>query len=382
MDPDAATGAATELLSRLRLVDSHCHPLLARATGPGELERFFGEGDRPLPQGVSAWDSPIGLAIRRWCAPALDLDALASPSDYLERRAALGVDDVAGRLLGAAHLSHLLVDTGIVGPDLADRALLGEAAGATVSEVVRLERVAEDLATSGVEPEGFAAAYVDRLGVACSQAAAVKSVVAYRHGLDVDPARPGPAEVRAAAEEWLAQRVARLSHPVLLRFVLWAGIDLRLPLQIHTGFGDRDILLQRSDPSLLQPLLTALEPSEVPVVLLHCYPYHRQAGWLTTVYPSVYADVGLTVGQVGAGAAGVLGEFFELAPVAKLMFSTDGYRLPEHFLVGAAQFRHSLGRLLDGRVAEGALTIDDAERAARMVSADNARRVYTRLASP
>ncbi len=381
MDPDAATGPATDLLSGLRLVDAHCHPLLARATAPGEFEQCCTEADRPAPQGVSAWDSPIGLAIRRWCAPALDLEPLASPSDYLEQRAALGVGDITSRLLDAAHLSHLLVDTGLTGEDLGDLAWLGQAAGAAVSEVVRLERVAEDLATSGVTPDRFATDYVDHLGVACAQAVAVKSVVAYRHGLDVDPVRPGRAEVRAAAEEWLARPTSRLSHPVLLRFVLWAGIDLGLPLQIHTGFGDHDIGLRRSDPSLLQPLLAALEPSGVPVVLLHCYPYHRQAGWLATVYPNVYADVGLTVGQVGAAAHTVLSEFFELAPFAKLLFSTDGYQLPELFLAGAAQFRHSLGRLLDSQVLGGAMAIDDAERVARMVGADNARRVYTRLST-
>lgn len=42
-------------------------------------------------------------------------------------------------------------------------------------------------------------------------------------------------------------------------------------------------------------------------------PYHRQAGWLASVYPHVYVDVGLTVGQVGAGAGAVLAEFLELA---------------------------------------------------------------------
>lgn len=376
-----STGPIIELLGRLPLVDAHCHPVLARAIQPGEFERCFTEGDGAGagPEGESTWDSAVGLAIRRWCAPALDLEPLARPSDYLDRREALGLAGVTSRLLGAARLAHLLVDTGVVGPDLGEVATLSHAAGAPVSEVVRLERVAEDLADSGVTPERFASAYVDTLAAACTRAVAVKSVIAYRHGLDVDPARPRPDEVRAAAEEWLAPPPGRLTHPVLLRFVLWTGIDVGLPLQVHTGFGDRDIRLRRSDPSLLQPLLTALEPSGLPVILLHCYPYHRQAGWLATVYPHVYVDVGLTVGQVGARAGAVLGEFLELAPFAKLLFSTDGYQLPELYLAGAAQFRHSFGHLLDGWVNDGALAIDDAERVARMVAGENARRVYARL---
>jgi len=375
-------GPVTELLGELPLLDAHCHALLARPTRPGEFERCCTEAGTAAPDGVSTWDSPAGLAIRRWCAPVLDLAPRASPSDYLDRRAALGLAEVTSRLLGAARLSHLLVDTGVRGPDLADPATLGRAAGTPVSEVVRLERVAEDLADSGVTAARFASAYVDTLSAACADAVAVKSVIAYRYGLDVDPARPGPDEVRAAAEEWLAQPSSRLIHPVLLRFVLWAGVDLGLPLQVHTGFGDRDLCLWRSDPSLLQPLLAALEPTGVPVVLLHCYPYHRQAGWLATVFRHVYVDVGLTVGQVGAGAEAVLGEFMELAPLGKLLFSTDGYQLPELYLVGAAQFRHSFGNLLDRRVGDGSMAFDDAERAARLVAGENAGRVYARLPTP
>lgn len=87
----------------------------------------------------------------------------------------------------------------------------------------------------------------------------------------------------------------------------------------------------------------------------------------------------MSVTPMGDRAGAVLGEFFEMAPFAKLLFSTDGYRLPELFLVGAAQFRHSFGCLLDSWVTEGAMAADDAVRVARMVAGDNARRVYERL---
>jgi uncharacterized protein len=114
----------------------------------------------------------------------------------------------------------------------------------------------------------------------------------------------------------------------------------------------------------------------VPLVLLHCYPYHRQAGWLAQVYPHVYLDIGLTVTHLGAGAAAFLRECLELAPFGKLLFSSDAYGLPELYLVGAAGFRDGLARVLDGWVGEGALAAADAERVATMVGAGNARRVY------
>jgi predicted TIM-barrel fold metal-dependent hydrolase len=356
-----AGGPATEVLRHLPLVDAHCHRLLTRA--PEDFERHLTEADRP---GVG-WDTAVGMAVRRWCAPALDLPPLATPADYLQRRADLGHDEVTPRLLRAAGLSHLLVDSGPSGPDLAQPAVAG------VHDVVRIERVAEEVAEAGVAPAEFAAAVTEQLTAACRDAVAVKSIVAYRHGLDLDPNRPAPAEVRAAAEEWLTEPGRRLDHPVLLRFLLWAGADRGLPLQIHTGFGDRDVALRRADPALLQPFLAAVD---VPVILLHCWPYHRQAGWLASVYPHVYVDAGLTIAQVGAQAGHVLAECLELTPFTKVLFSTDGYRIPELYLAGAAQFRHSLGAVLDAWVDEGAMAGGDAERVAGLVGAENALRVY------
>jgi predicted TIM-barrel fold metal-dependent hydrolase len=370
-----------ESLQRMPLLDAHCHPVLTRAVSTVEFARGCTEGG--VAADGSAWDSPVAHSIRRWCAPALDLPPLCPPEDYLRRRAELGPAEVSCRLLRAARLSRLLVDTGLSGSDLTDPAALADAAGAPVSTVVRLERVAEDLARQGVAAARFASAYRERLFTAALEAVAVKSIAAYRSGLDMDPERPSPSEVREAAGRWLdgSNRSGRLDDPTLLRFVLWAGVDLGLPVQVHAGFGDRDLALRRADPALLQPLLEAIEPAGVPVVLLHCYPYHRQAGWLTTVYAHVYLDVGLTVGQVGARAQAVLGECLELAPVSKVLFSTDGYRLPELYLVGANQFRHSLGRLLDGWVEDGAMSADDGLRAARLLAEGNARRVYGLLSA-
>jgi predicted TIM-barrel fold metal-dependent hydrolase len=364
-------------LAGLPLVDGHCHAILAGSPDPPAFALAATEAGVAAPAGVSWLDGPVGLAIRRWCAPALDLPALAPIDEYLARRADLGATEAAARLLGAAGLSHLLVDTGLDGPELASPAEVGRAAGADVREVVRLERVAERLAASEVSAAAFAAAYQAALADATVDAVAVKSVLAYRGGFDVDARRPDPAAVRAAAARWLARPgPVRLDDPVLLRFVLWCGVDRGLPVQIHTGFGDRDLRLAASDPALLQPFLAAAEGTAVPIVLLHCYPYHRQAGWLAHVFPHVYVDVGLTVGQVGARADAVIGEFCELAPFGKLLFSSDGYALPELYLVGAAQFRHSFGRLLAGWVADGAIPAADAAGVARLVGADNARRLY------
>jgi len=352
------------------LVDGHCHSVLAADLDRAAFELACTEADLPPPAGVSYLDSQLGLAVRRWCAPVLGLPACAGIGDYLARRASLGWRAATAALLRAAGLSALLVDTGF-GGSLVDLGSLADLAGAPVREVVRLEAVAESL-LGAVDAAGFAAAFSSALAAHMPGAVAVKSIIAYRHGLAIPPTRPTRVEVWRAAGHWL-RTGGRLTDPVLLRHVLWAGVDTGLPVQLHTGFGDRDLALRTADPALAQPFLAAIS---APVVLLHCYPYHRQAGWLAQVYPHVYLDLGLTVGHLGVRAGPVLGEFFELAPFGKVLFSTDAYLLPELYLVGAAQFRAAWRGLVDEWLRLDALTAADADRIEELVSGGNARRLY------
>ncbi len=149
-----------------------------------------------------------------------------------------------------------------------------------------------------------------------------------------------------------------------------------LPLQLHTGFGDPDLTLHRADPSLLTPFIRAVEPTGARLVLLHSYPYHRQAAWLAQAFPHVYADIGLAVSYAGAGARRILAETLELAPFGKLLFSTDAYGLPELFLVGTAQFEAALDGVLGEWTGAGAWSPADASRVAVMIRSANARRLY------
>jgi len=100
---------------------------------------------------------------------------------------------------------------------------------------------------------------------------AFKSIIAYRHGLDVDPRPPSRAEVTRAADRWLGR--GRLDDVVLLRYLLWEALARGLPLQLHTGFGDPDENVRRCDPALLTEFLRASAGTGSPVLLPHCYPY-------------------------------------------------------------------------------------------------------------
>jgi uncharacterized protein len=366
-------------LSGIPLVDQHCHGVVAGPLDGPSFESLLTESRHPLPHSGSWFDTQLGLAVRTHCPPLIGLRPHASPEDYLARRAELGVEELNQRLLHATGISDYLVDTGLDG-SLLEPSDIAALSGGRAYEIVRLESLAEHVARGGTSAASFATTFADALDEATRTAVALKSIVAYRQGLDLDPARPSVNEVRAAAGRWLAgidqTGEARLTDPTLMRYLLWAGLDTGLPLQLHTGFGDPDLTLNRSDPALLTPFLRAAQTSGGVVILLHCYPYHRNAAYLAHVFPNVYVDVGLMVNYVGARAGAVLAETLEVAPFAKVLFSTDAYGLPELYVVGAALFRQHLQRLLAGWIAEDACTPADAERIARMVASGNSRQLY------
>ena len=369
----------------LPLIDHHVHGVAAGALdGPG-VETLLSESPAPAPPGTSAWDSQLGFAVRRWCAPVLDLEPFAPAERYLQRRAELGPAEVDRRLLQAAAVEAWLVDSGWQTDQVLTPGQLAEASGAPAHEIVRLEAVAEQVARGGPDAARYAAAFAGALETATRGAVGLKSIVAYRYGLDFDPARPGAAEVQAAAGRWLraldSDPTARLEDPVLLRHVVWTGVDLGLPLQFHVGFGDPDVRLHRVDPSLLHDFLLATQDTGTAIMLLHCYPYHRQAGYLAHVFPHVYMDVGEALNHVGARSPAVLAEALELTPFHKMLYSSDAFGLPELHYLGASGFRRDLARVTDAFVADGAWSAADASRVGHLIGAANARRVY-RLAAP
>ncbi|MEU6672121.1 amidohydrolase family protein [Streptomyces sp. NPDC046727] len=371
----AAPGPVHEALAALPLVDHHCHGAVTADLSAGEFESLITEG--AAWPGVSPFDSPAGVAVRRHCAPLLDLPRHVPPADYLARRSALGWREVNRRFLTASGAEVFCVDTGYAPHPVTSPAELAAAAGAAACEVVRLEQLAESVVERGVEAGEYAAVVraaaeeaVRRPGVV-----AVKSVAAYRTGFALDPARPTDAEVTAAARHWTAGG-GRLTDPVLVRHLLWTAVELGLPLQLHTGFGDADVRLHRADPALLTDWLHRIAGT-IPVLLLHCWPYHRQAAYLATVFEQVYLDVGLALHYTGpARCRAVLEEALEITPFRKLLYSSDAYGVAEFHHLGALCFRKGLADLLQDRVDDDELSLTDALRIAAWTGRDNARRLY------
>jgi predicted TIM-barrel fold metal-dependent hydrolase len=381
----------TELIGQAPLVDHHVHGALRASPTRGGFESMINEGLPGEPPGsMTPFDSQLGFAIRRHCGPLLGVEPSAPAESYWQARAALTEAEVNRRLLPAAGVSDWIVDTGFGAGTVLSADELAQSGGGRGHEIVRLEALAEELAPTLPGGREYADAFRSRLAAALAPgrdgsgggAVGVKSVIAYRAGFDIGWRRPAEDEVRQSADHWLAALAAagaapaRLEDETLLRFGVYAALDAGRPLQLHVGFGDRDLDLRRANPLYLRDFLFDAEAADVPVMLLHCYPYEREAGYLAQSFRSVYLDVGLAVNYLGARSPAVIASSLELAPFGRLLYSSDAWGPAELHYLGAALWRRGMARVLGAWVDDGEWTAADAVRVAEAIGHGNARRVY------
>ena len=366
-------------LTDVPVVDGHCHPLLADpwAVSPGQLTDLLSEA---RPGTMTAHVPHTGYFRRALHDLARRLGTEPRPEAVLERRRALG--DNAGRALAESRVAALLVDTGYP-PNAMALADMQRRLPCQVSEVFRIETCAQTLLAKRLSSAEFLEAFREELHAATHRAVALKSIVAYRSGLAVEP--PRPEETAAAYRQALARVEGggspRLTEKPLLDalFLVALGVarETGRPLQLHTGFGDPDIDLLQANPLLLRPVLEDANWAEVRLVLLHmAYPYFREAAFMAAVWPQVYLDLSLALPFLGPGAIPPLVEILSLAPSSKLLYGSDLGGLPELFALAADWARAALGEALDWLVERGGLTEPEGHAVGRQILFENANALY------
>ncbi|OBH13912.1 amidohydrolase family protein [Mycobacterium sp. E1747] len=361
--------ALAEHIDEVPLIDQHVHGCWTAAGDRNRFENALNEANTE-PIAGPGFDTQLGFAVRAHCGPVLGLPKHADPQSYWERRSQFGEAELARMFLPAAGVSDWLVDTGI-GADTAGPADMAELSGSRAHEVIRLEEVAEQAARA---PGDYAVAFEDILHRRAATAVGTKSILAYRGGFDGDLSEPEPAQVAEAAGRWRDRGGTRLQDRVLLRFGLHRALRLGKPLQFHVGLGDRDCDLHKTNPLLLLDFLR--QSADTPVVLLHCYPYEREAGYLAQAFNNVYVDGGLSVNQLGARSPAFIARLLELAPFGKVLYSSDGFGPAELHYLGATLWRRAIHRVLRGFVDDDDWSEADAMRVVDLIAHGNAAALY------
>jgi predicted TIM-barrel fold metal-dependent hydrolase len=363
-------------LSEIPLLDHHCHALRrpAASLDAATFRSHFSESSDPgmLPHLAFSLFYQRGLmdlATVLGCEPTEEA--------FLAARNQPPLPLYAQKLFQAAHISALLVDTGLRSGENYPLDEMRAFLPCPILEVLRLETVIEQLLLETDRFPALEEAFRTRLTEARSQGiVALKSIAAYRGGLQIEP-RGRFDLLRAQA---LREGQIRLSDRPFLEYLLRVALETaalqELPVQFHTGFGDDDADLRSANPLHLRPLLKDPALKQVRFVLLHTYPYIREAGYLASLYGNVYADLSLTIPFTAHGGEEAILAALELAPTSKLLLSTDAYRLPELFYLGARYARENLAQALERLQARGWLDKARSEHVARQLLYENAQAVY------
>lgn len=368
-------------LSTIPIVDHHAHPLL-KSTATRDAVGFRQWFTESIDPAVHAQHVPHTLIFRsaiHWLAELLDCSPTLEA--VLAARSAQSYQAWTHRLFSQANIAILLCDYGYQGADAFTFDELQALLPCPVKPILRLEVLAQELIAQHDTFEQMIEAFVTTVGQARQRGyVALKTIIAYRSGLDV---APGSRAAAAAAFGPLKEQARRDGHVRLESkplgdYLLWLALEQAaaqdLPVQFHTGFGDRDADLRQANPLHLR---TVIEQSNCPLVLLHAgWPFYRELAHLASIYRNVWLDLSLAIPFATTGIPTMLREVLGIAPFSKIMFATDAFTMPEIFWLAARWGRWGLGQVLDEFVSAGFLTDAEAWGAAESILGDNARSLY------
>jgi predicted TIM-barrel fold metal-dependent hydrolase len=374
-----------EEISEIPFLDHHCHAPL-RLDGPLDpvtLRATFTESTNRVVQEQDVTATTAYRAMIRWLANLLGTD----PTELavLQERAVFATADYHRLLADDAHLGALFNDYLFQQRLCYSSGEWEELTGREVRGLLRIETLAERIAGVSDSWEDFRQEFEQALVAGQSEnGAGFKSIAAYRSGLEIEQVDAATASAafdayRAEIDEAEGEAV-RLAHKPLIDALIWETLEvaeeLRLPLQFHVALGDDDVYLPSSNPVLLRALFQEQRYRDVPIVMLHCYPFVREAAYLASIYPNAYIDLGLTVPLAGSNCAALIDEAIGVAPANKILASSDGHAVPEFQWFAARLWRTSLINVLANVVDEDFLTEREAIETAAMILHANAEQIY------
>ncbi|MGE3797945.1 MAG: amidohydrolase family protein [Thermomicrobiales bacterium] len=384
---------------RLPVVDIHAHPFLDR--GPVSLEEFtnltaFGGGDQEYMEvGGVAFDDGVRAELQQikqqtvyFKRLMLDLAAFLGvepdPGTILEERnkqLASGYTDYVRRLYEDAGIASIVFDFGIPLPSLDIQEVQAQLP-IEVVPIYRIEPLIADLLKTDLGWEEFSRAYEDAISEALSSGGyrGVKSIIAYRTGLEVSPlsrTKDQGFQALDAIRRGLGGGSMKKLRDHLLCRALELCIDHNVPMQIHTGMGDFEVNLVLCRPSYLMDLLRFPAYRACHVILVHTgFPYHGEAAYMTNVLPRVHLEVSEGIPFASTAAWDIYEGVLSMAPVNKICYGSDGYKVPEIIYTSAKLGKQALADVLDLQVERKMLTAADAQSAAEAILAGNARELY------
>lgn len=384
--------------SALPVVDVHCHPFVKRdevtaeqftdlVSFPGGSVQYMADGGIPAGDGLIHEIQGVrrDVVYFRYLVHQLAefLDCRPDLDSVVEARNK-AIEDYAGyvkRLFEECNLTALVTDFGYPQPPV-DRRQFIEDIPVEVVPIYRIEPLIAELLKEDLPWAEFQRRYDDTIAHAIEHEGyrGLKSIIAYRTGLDISPlsrtADQGLQALDAIQRGIGGQAMKKLRDHLFCRS-LELCIEYDVPMQIHAGIGDYEVNLTLCRPALLMDLLRFPTFRACRVLLVHGgYPYQVEAGYMANMLPRVYCDVSQGIPFAASAARRIFAEVLEMAPLSKIVYGSDGFNLPEINYVAAQLGKNALARTLEDLAEAGMLSEDEAQDAARLILAGNARRLY------
>ncbi len=384
-------------LSDAEIVDNHCHGMVvdemlksepatfeARLTLTGQAYLTSNQNDPAVWRSIEALveGNAYSLISRRWLCEFLrcaeDGARLAQARDRVLR-----ADPVAytRRLLADQKIVELVADEGytympVGGADLERLVAI------PVHRVARIESFIDDLIRQDLaDLDAFADALQQQLDEAAAdpRTIALKSVIAYRTGLDVT--EPAKSEAASAFQRWRAAGWAdsRADSKPVRDYLLHLAMPIierhNIALHIHCGDGDPDVVFEHSRPQDLYSFLRRYDRR--PIVLMHAgHPWSEEAAYIAAILPHVYIDLSVLIPWASLDIESYLARLIGMMPSSKLLYSSDQVYEPELFWLPARFARRALERALGAAIEADYLTAAQAQSIGRGILALNTRRVH------
>jgi len=282
-------------------------------------------------------------------------------------------------LMESAGIGCLVVDDGYPQPRV-DPAILRQEYAVAISSVVRIEPLILEALESATSWRDLNDVFAAKLDAAIAAGAiAIKSIIAYRSGLDI--AWPSGEDLEAHFTRWQQAGFprGRGSAKVMRDALAYIAADVAkrrdVPFHIHCGGGDSDILLEQARPACLFPFLK--DRFEQDILLIHAgWPWTDEAAFIASVLPRVYVETSLATPWASLALEQKLTTLLGIAPPRKVLYGSDASSEPEILWFSARMMRKALARVLDGGIAAGWLVDEEAQMIAEDVLAGNVRRLH------
>ena len=386
-------------VAHLPVVDVHAHPFLNK--GRVTPEQFtdmtaFGGGSREyMEQGDIEFTDEVRDELqlgKRWTtyhkrmvrdlARYFDVEAtLVAVVEARNQAVDAGYREYVRKLYGDAGIEEIVFDFGVPLSILPMAEVKAELP-IDITPVFRIEPLIAQLLKTDLGWAEFKRTFDDTVNNALTNNGyrGLKSIIAYRTGLDISPLSR-TADQGAQALDAIRRGLGGGSMKKLRDHLVCRAMEICMehdvPMQIHTGMGDFEVNLVLCRPSFLMELLRFPTFRGCRVLLVHSgYPYHREAAYMSNVLPRVYCDVSEGIPFAGNAAKDIFTGVMALAPLNKICYGSDGYTLPEINYSSAKLGKMALAQALDELVESDFLSDADAQEAAGLILAGNARELY------